>query len=313
MNHIAMFQTILLLSNRTLIIFEQFFNVSYVNNMRIIIIFLMVAITFANSCSNKTAGKKVADVPVELKIHLTDNKDSVQIFVYIESEKIELDDNNFLNNIINITGQLIHRDIDNNNNVETNEIQFSKQQIRTWKTKNNQYVTFALSGKAHGIGNITLNDCSIKILFEANNEFYAIERPCSQIFEQQQYLSGKGLIVVPYFEKSEGQSGVFGMFAYRINQIEEYLPSSEDFRIEIVSQKGKTAFNSHKGQAFLTVIKEVNPQRVGSMYEYSYPWFGKSDGGYILLEGDYSARLFIPAVPNPYGKIINFYWENDER
>lgn len=277
--------------------------------MRILIIsFLIVATVIGNSCVNKIAGKKVEDIPIEPKIHLIDEKDSVHVFVYIESAKVEHERYNFLNNIINIKGELIHSDND-----KTSGILFSKPQTRAWKTSKYEYITFVSAGKALGTNKIDLNNYSIKIQIETSDKFYTFEKTCDQIFKEQRYMSGKGLIVVPYFEKYEGESGVFGLFAYRIKQIEEYLPSSEDFRIEIISQKGKTVFNSNKGKAFLTVIKEILPRQVGSMNEYTYPWFGKSNSGSILLKGDYSAWVFIPGVPKSYSKIIKFYWEGYER
>ncbi len=277
--------------------------------MRILIILsLITAIFTVNSCANKITGKKAEELPVELKIHLIDDKDSVHVFVYIEAARIEPGKNNFLNNSININGELTGSD-----NGKTHEILFSKPQARAWKTSEFGYVTFVLAGKILRTDNISLNDYSIKIRIETKNKFYTFEKSCGQILKEQRYLSGDGLIVVPYYEKSEDNSGVFGLFAYRIKQVEEYLPSSEEFRIEIATRKGKTVFNSNKGKAFLAVITEIKPKQVGSMYEYSYPWFGKSDSGHKMLKGDYSARLFIPGVPKSYGDIINFYWENNER
>ncbi len=103
---------------------------------------------------------------------------------------------------------------------------------------------------------------------------------------------------------------IFGMNAERKHDVDdEYLPTSENFRVEIMAPNGKTFWNSSHDKAFLQVISEVEPVQKGDTERYTMPWNGKTNAGKTLPEGEYKLRMTIPAKPNPYFVESKFLWK----
>jgi hypothetical protein len=88
----------------------------------------------------------------------------------------------------------------------------------------------------------------------------------------------------------------------------EYLPSSENFRVVISDENGRVVFRSDANQSFLPFISLVEPQVIGQMQRFVYPWTGKDMTGQTVSSGSYRAELIIPAHPNPYRASIDVPW-----
>jgi len=86
----------------------------------------------------------------------------------------------------------------------------------------------------------------------------------------------------------------------------EYLPSSEDLRVKVKTQSGKTIWLSNYGKNFLQVISEVNPVEVGDVHVYSIKWDGKSRSGKLFKSGSYIVELTIPAQPDNYTVTLKY-------
>lgn len=103
----------------------------------------------------------------------------------------------------------------------------------------------------------------------------------------------------------------FELLAKRIKlKSGEYLPNSEDFRVEIYDEYSNLIFNSNYKQNYFMAISKVKPEEIGDSYKYSYKWDYKDNFGKKIKKGEYIAKLLIPSEPENYSVFINFRIEN---
>jgi len=109
------------------------------------------------------------------------------------------------------------------------------------------------------------------------------------------------------FDTIEDGFAKFTLTARRIKAVDdEYLPSSENFRVEIFSEKGQMVWNSSKGQNFFMVISDLEPKKEGDSKTYEIIWnFNNNDNKKVKL-GKYFAYLIIPSKPENYKCRIEF-------
>lgn len=99
----------------------------------------------------------------------------------------------------------------------------------------------------------------------------------------------------------------FVLQAERLNVLkEEYMPSSEDFRVIVFNDNSDLIFNSDFEQNYLMVIKNVEPSVIGDTKIFEMSWNKKNNYGKIVPKGKYKANLMIPALPYSYSIIIDF-------
>jgi hypothetical protein len=92
----------------------------------------------------------------------------------------------------------------------------------------------------------------------------------------------------------------------------EYLPSGEQFRIELESSVGETIWSSSHGMAFIQSIGEVEPAEVGKSVEYRAVFDGRNDMTKSkLAPGRYRIIATIPAKPHPYILREEFTWSGE--
>lgn len=100
-----------------------------------------------------------------------------------------------------------------------------------------------------------------------------------------------------------------GCMAHRLlPRPDEFLPSSEAFRLIIRDRNGQVVYRSDEGMAFLQVITPVEPRTVGEHQRFSFIWRGTSSSGQTVAHGTYSAEMTIPAVPFPYTATVEITW-----
>lgn len=87
---------------------------------------------------------------------------------------------------------------------------------------------------------------------------------------------------------------------------DEYLPNSEDFRVEILNADGKVVFNSGFGMNFFQAIQKVKPNKIDDTHKYEYSWNYLDNFGKKVKSGNYKALLIIPSQPTKYSIMINF-------
>lgn len=131
---------------------------------------------------------------------------------------------------------------------------------------------------------------------------------CAGGLAQEKSDSTSPLLLTPFVEASGDSLIRFGISAQRRTVVSgEYLPSSEDLRVEVLHEN-KVIWKSNKGMAFLTVIQPVRPENIGESSTYALEWDLIDELGSRLQAGTYTARLMIPSRPAPYLIETSFTW-----
>lgn len=89
----------------------------------------------------------------------------------------------------------------------------------------------------------------------------------------------------------------------------EWMPSSEKFRVQIVSAKGGEVWNSSNNMNYMTVVGDVKPSSAGATERYEMLWPGITNNKQAAAPGKYTAQLIIPARPLPYTANVEFDWK----
>ena len=132
---------------------------------------------------------------------------------------------------------------------------------------------------------------------------------CSSV-DTKKNQSEEAMELVPSISLMDDGGAEFSLIATRFADVpNEYLPNSEDFRVEIFSAKGNLIWNSNFGMNYLQVIMNVKPEKVGENYKYSIEWNGQTNSGSRAAAGNYTANLTIPAKPKHYTSTIQFQWK----
>jgi len=87
--------------------------------------------------------------------------------------------------------------------------------------------------------NRKIKDLSFVFYFKTSNEVYEINKQSNEIEKIQDNASEEPLELVPSVAMQNDSTAVFSLTATRLaNVINEYIPTSEEFRVEILSGKG---------------------------------------------------------------------------
>lgn len=81
---------------------------------------------------------------------------------------------------------------------------------------------------------------------------------------------------------------------------DEYLPSSEYFRVEIYNDKNDLIWNSSIGKSFMQMITDVLPKETGEEMVFQEKWEYRNNKKKRVGAGKYTAFLIIPAEPLQY-------------
>jgi hypothetical protein len=102
-------------------------------------------------------------------------------------------------------------------------------------------------------------------------------------------------------ENLENGNIKFILNAKRIKLVEnEYLPSSENFVVEIYDNKGNQVWSSSHNKNFFMVITDVQPKNVGDSHIYIMEWNLRSNDNKNINKGNYKVNFIIPAKPKSY-------------
>lgn len=148
---------------------------------------------------------------------------------------------------------------------------------------------------------IEAGSCSIELFIETASGLYRDTIDVALSFATSLHLD-------PFANDVEG--GIeLGCMAHRlIPRPDEFLPSSEQFRVIIRDTKAMEVYRSDAGMAFMQVITPVEPRDVGAYQRFSVFWRGTTSQGQNVPSGEYVAEMIIPAVPIPYSTSIAFTW-----
>ncbi|MDA3842996.1 MAG: BsuPI-related putative proteinase inhibitor [Candidatus Kapabacteria bacterium] len=147
-----------------------------------------------------------------------------------------------------------------------------------------------------------LIDKTFKFSIKKDDNCYYFVTDYNGLFVESQNINeSSALRFFPFYTNLSDGEVEFALSVKRAHLKEnEYLPSSEDLRIEVKTQSGKTIWTSTEGKNFLQVISEVKPVEVGDVHVYSMKWDGKSRSGKPFKSGTYIVELTIPAQPDNY-------------
>lgn len=142
---------------------------------------------------------------------------------------------------------------------------------------------------------------SLEFVINSDSVIYMLDRPYPDCYSECYVDKSKNLELFPIYEKIDGDNYFFGLAVKRLQIPEkEFLPNSENFRIDISSLKGITLFSTNYNANYAQVIGKVLPAETGKCFLYSYIWNGKNNSSIRMPLGDYQIRYTIPAKPTPY-------------
>ncbi len=142
----------------------------------------------------------------------------------------------------------------------------------------------------------------VKLVFLST--FFLFSCGGSKIQTKDPELLNKQLAIFmePYVEVLDDTTIVFGAIATRkYNMGNEILPSSEDFRVEVMDTNRITLlWSSYHNQDFLAGVRKVEPQIIGEKKEYKMVWNRRNNKGLIVTNKLVWVRIMIPAMPENF-------------
>ena len=110
------------------------------------------------------------------------------------------------------------------------------------------------------------------------------------------------IFLEPYVEIINDTTIVFGAIATRkYNMGNEILPSSEDFRVEVMDTNRRTLlWSSYHNREFLAGVQKVQPQKIGEKKEYKMIWNRRNSKGLLIPNDLVWVRIMIPAMPENF-------------
>ncbi|MFP4528464.1 MAG: hypothetical protein ACLFQX_07940 [Candidatus Kapaibacterium sp.] len=235
--------------------------------------------------------------PVEPKLTVYRQGDSAMYLIELAiAEMPGSDEAEFLKNLAGIKVELIGPndellDFYDAKITDLTDFAYSSEQNKYFRTG---YIFAPASDKAERVA----------LEFAAAGEKYRFDTKYDETTPAMEH----SLFLQPYVRNISDTSLAIGAIALRIAPNErEYLPSSEDFRADIISLKGKRVWSSQHGKNFLTVIGEVEPKQVGGTHEYAAIWDTETNQGVDVATGEYVCRMVVPAQPKQYIREIKFY------
>ena len=141
----------------------------------------------------------------------------------------------------------------------------------------------------------------------SDNVSYLLEKPYNDIIKSYSFDKKNTLDLIPIVEKVDPEKYFFGTAAKRRTVVkDEYLQSSENFRIDIISHKAIGIFNSNNKRNYTLSVGRVLPEEPGKLFLYSFFWNIKNNNDIKVTPGDYILKMSVPAKPSPYFVNLDF-------
>ncbi|TAL69787.1 MAG: hypothetical protein EPN82_03965 [Bacteroidetes bacterium] len=275
---------------------------------KIFIIFLSYVLILTGCGTTKIIDKNPP--PYLPKVNITNNNGNAQFIFTLQANKSEPQDKfDFINAITIVKLEIVSPE-----DTIIHTIDFGQLDIKGTTDKETQ-TSLAISGYSNWFlpEKINLEELKYRFKIFANNKFYDMTKTYSQLYNEEE-VEQPALTLEPFIENQTYNSAVFGVKATRNKIVEnEYIPTSETFRVDILNRKGAIVWSSGYGQNFLQVINPVLPKSKGETHKYTVEWYGNSSNQIPLIPGEYTLRMTIPAKPNSYTSTMNFKWKlNDD-
>ncbi|MBI5324597.1 MAG: hypothetical protein HZB41_04895 [Ignavibacteriae bacterium] len=266
---------------------------------------LIVLIILLSSCgTTKIIDKNPPPYLPEIKLQ-THAGEAVFNFNLTANKDESQDKFDFVNTITSVILEII-----NPEDSVIHKLNFGQLDLKGTTDKNIQK-TLTVSGSVNWIlpGDINLKELKFRFKIFAINKYYDMTKRYSDLYSETDEES-PAITLEPFIENQTFNSAVFGVIAKRNKIIEnEYLPTSETFRVDILNHKGAIVWSSGLGFNFLQVIKPVLPKSIGETYKYTVEWNGNSSNQIPLIPGVYTLRMTIPSKPQSYTASMTFKWK----
>lgn len=139
-----------------------------------------------------------------------------------------------------------------------------------------------------------------KNLSETYNKFISSSYDEIEVLSIEK-LSNEELFLIPTFSHENGKYN-FGLYVIRLNidKQEQYFPSSERLRIEVLSHKGSLLWSSNYMMNYLTVVGDISAKAIGDIDFYSTLWNGKTNFGESIEPKLNNIVYILPIQPKNY-------------
>lgn len=265
--------------------------------MKKIIFSILLSFTLILSCATSLYKNSILPDFIKYKIIINQQMDSLYINInFFTIDKDEVICFNFFNSIDSIS-----INIKSNNFVYFDNLM--KQDLKTYGIPSEiqgNSIVFPILLKVTTSDKI-LKDCEVQLNIFSNNNKYIFSKKLT-IDKNFEPMS-----LYPVILNQQNNKIDVGIFAIRNQIIEEFIPSSEELRLEVLNFKGKKIYSSQTGINFLQIILPVYPENIGNYYLYKQEWNFKTNDEENLPSGRYTLNLMIPALPNPYQ--VNLFME----
>ena len=151
-----------------------------------------------------------------------------------------------------------------------------------------------------------------RFMIFARNQFFNVTKTYDELQPKEQEKEMQAIILEPFVENVTVNSADFGAMAKRTKSVDnEYCPTSETFRVEILNHNGIPVWISGYGSAYLQVLTPVLPKETGDAHKYIVHWNGMQSNNTPLWPGEYTLRMIIPAKPEAYTTTMKFDWKTN--
>lgn len=121
----------------------------------------------------------------------------------------------------------------------------------------------------------------------------------------------ESMALYPSVEVLSDSAVSFKLRMVRLKPLEnEYLPTSEDYRVEVFSEKTTLIWSSNYSSNFLQVVSDVEPLKTGESKTHEIIWKCVNNSGKKVPPDNYIVKMTVPAKPNPYKATIKFRLES---
>lgn len=267
--------------------------------------YLILLLILLISCSsNEIIYKKVDSMPIKPNYKLSAESDSIAIGFKINEIAKSSEDDLFIKSI-NKVKAIIYAGDKQIDSAESSLINIEVNPIN--EKRNSNILTSFINWKKPKV--ISSNNLFFELIMCTDEVYYTTKLPINDIAKDNFGTPYLALSLKPIIRIENDSNVVFSIQAKRnyINE-KEYLPNSEELRIEILNNSGKPVYSSNFNKNYFQVIKQVLPNEIGAIHTYNLNWSGKDTYNKKLPAGDYTVKLIIPAVPAPYFTQTTLQW-----
>jgi hypothetical protein len=182
------------------------------------------------------------------------------------------------------------------------------------KTGKDQQTALSTTGSADWYipPKIDLKELKYRFKLFAGNQFFNVTKTYDELQAKESENEMQAVVLEPFVENVTANSADFGAIAKRMKNVDnEYCPTSDTFRVDILNHNGISVWSSSYGLESLQVLTPVLPKEKGETHKYTVHWNGMQSNVIPLFPGEYTLKMTIPAKPEPYTATLKFNWKTN--